>query len=233
MSSALSTSFSVPAYVRLREQIRADVVAGIWKLGQHLTMAELSARYGVSGNPVREALLQLQGEGVVEMRQNRGAVVREVDAVFVWNVYEVRSFIEGMLVAEAARRATRQDLSLVERAVEAFEAAAKAGGIVEIVDTNRALHTTINRIADNPVAIEIFDGRSTLIDALRRTLGNRPGRLDVIVGEHRDILDAIRSRDPKRAFAAAQSHTRGARDHMIENIKEAAGTKPAQQGETR
>lgn len=222
MSNPLATSLSAPAYARLRDQIRSDVVSGIWRLGQHIRMAELSAHYGVSANPVREALHQLQGEGVVEMRQNRGAVVRQVDAIFVRNVYDVRGAIEGMLAAEAARRATKDDIARITRFVGAYEDAVTTGDIVQIVQANRVLHQTINRIADNPIALEIFDGRSTLIDALRRTLGNRPGRLDQIMAEHRGILAAIASGDADRAFAAANNHTRHARDHMIENIKEAA-----------
>ncbi len=219
----MSSNFSTPAYARLREQIRSDVVSGIWRLGQHMTLAELSAHYGVSANPVREALHQLQGEGVVEMRQNRGAVVRQVDAVFVKNMYDVRSAIEGMLAAEAARRATEDDIRNIRRFVEAYEQAVATGDIDRIVQANRALHQTINRIADNPLALEIFDGRSSLIDALRRSLGSRPGRLDEIIIEHREILAAIASGDADRAFKTAQQHTTRARDHMLDNIKEAAG----------
>jgi DNA-binding GntR family transcriptional regulator len=227
MSNAFSSGFSAPTYARLRDQIRSDVVSGVWSLGQHMTMAELSSHYGVSANPVREALHQLQGEGVVEMRENRGAVVRQVDPVFVKNVYDVRGAIEGMLVAEATRRATAEDLAAIEVLIEKFEVVAKGGTTDAIVRANRELHRTINVIADNPVASEIFDGRSTLIDALRLKLGTRPGRLDIIIAEHRNIFNAIKSRDPERAFAVAQAHTRSARDHMLQNINEAAGTVPA------
>src|SRR3712207_2370683 len=139
MNSMTSSSFSAPAYARLREQIRSDVVSGIWKLGQHMTLAELSTYYGVSANPVREALHQLQGEGVVEMRQNRGAVVRQVDAVFVKNVYDVRGAIEGMLAAEAARRATEEDILRITRSVEDYEQAVATREIGPIVQANRAL----------------------------------------------------------------------------------------------
>ena len=218
----MSSDFSAPAYARLREAIRSDVVAGVWKLGQHMTLAELTRHYGVGANPVREALHQLQGEGVVEMRLNRGAIVRQVDADFVKNVYNVRGAIESMLAAEAARRAKPADLARIESFVEAYEATVTTGEIDKIVPANRRLHQTINRIADNRLALEIIDGRSTLIDALRRNLGNRPGRLDDIITEHREILAAIASGDVDRASRAAQLHTNRARDHMLDNIKEAA-----------
>lgn len=223
MTNALSSGFSAPAYARLREQITADVASGVWKPGQHLTMAELSLHYGVSANPLREALHQLQGYGLVEMRLNRGAVVRQVDAAFVKNVYDVRGAIEGMLAAETTRRATVADIARIEGFVEGYESAVATGEIGRIVSANRALHQTIGAIADNPLALEIFDGRSSLIDALRRSLGNRPGRLQEIVREHREIFDAIRTGDAERAGQAAQAHTRRARDHMLDNIREKAG----------
>ena len=222
MSTGLSSSFSAPAYARLRDQIRSDVAAGLWKLGQHMTLAELSAHYGVSANPVREALHQLQGEGIVEMRLNRGAVVRQVDAAFVKNVYNVRGAVEGMLAAEAALRATADDIARIESFVAAYERAVGTGDIGAIVQANRTLHQTINRLAENPLALEIIDGRSSLIDALRRTLGNRPGRLEEIMGEHREILAAIVGGDADRASQIARNHTARARDHMLDNIKGAA-----------
>jgi DNA-binding GntR family transcriptional regulator len=128
-----------------------------------------------------------------------------------------------MLAAEAARRATEDDILHITRFVEAYEQAVATTNIDQIVQANRALHQTINRIADNPLALEIFDGRSSLIDALRRSLGGRPGRLNEIIVEHREILAAIANGDADRAFKSAQHHTTRARDHMLDNIKEAAG----------
>ena len=72
-------AINTPTYVRLREQIRNDIVAGVWPLGAHLTLVQLSTHYAVSAAPVREALLLLQGEGVVDMRMHRGAVIPHVD----------------------------------------------------------------------------------------------------------------------------------------------------------
>jgi DNA-binding GntR family transcriptional regulator len=221
MDNGTLGSFSAPAYIRISEQIRKDIAAGVWALGQHITMTELRSRYGVSGNPVREALQQLQGAGLLEIRPHRGAVVCQVDAAFIKNVYDVRGAIEAMLAREAARLATPEDIALIERHVAAYEAAAAGGEIVVLVQTNRDLHRTINSIAKNPIAVEIFDGRSSLIDALRRTLGNRPGRVEQIVREHRAIFEAIAAGDGRAAARLALQHTLGARDHMLQNINEA------------
>jgi len=212
------SSLSTPAYVRLREQLRADIVAGVWRLGQHITLAELTQHYGVSANPAREALLQLQGEGLVDMRIHRGAVVRSVDARFVKNIYDLRGAIETMLAAEAARRMTDGDLAGVAAAVEAFERAAAEGEVDAVVRANRALHRRINGAADNGPAVEVLEGRSTLVDALRRSLGYRSERLAEVMAQHRALLSALKARDPDGAAMAAAAHTMSARDDLLAHL---------------
>jgi DNA-binding GntR family transcriptional regulator len=76
--------------LRLHDLIREDIVEGRLEPGARLKTAELAERYGTSTNPVREALHQLQGEGIVVISPNRGARVRPVGEEFVRNIYEIR-----------------------------------------------------------------------------------------------------------------------------------------------
>lgn len=220
MNEHESSSFSTPAYARLRDQIRSDVVSGVWQLGQHLTLATLTAHYGVSANPVREALHQLQGEGIVDMRLNRGAIIRKVNARYIGNIYDIRGAIEAMLAAEAARVADKPYIAGVTRDVEAFEAAAASGSALEIVGANRRLHRTVYAICDNPLARDILEGRSTLVDALRRSIGYSPQRLTAVMKQHRGLLEALKARDPDRAGRVSQVHTLSARDDLLQALAE-------------
>ncbi len=220
MMQTESSSFSTPAYARLRDQIRSDVVSGVWQLGQHLTLATLTAHYGVSANPVREALHQLQGEGVVEMRLNRGAIIRKVNARYIGNIYDIRGAIEAMLATEAARVADAPYIAAVTRAVEAFEAAAAGQAALDIVDANRRLHRTMHAICDNPLARDILEGRSTLVDALRRSIGYSEQRLAAVMRQHRDLLEALEARDPERAARVSLHHTLSARDELLQSLKD-------------
>src|SRR3954471_24180423 len=108
------SAINTPTYLRLREQIRTDIVAGIWRLGSHVTLAELSTHYGVSNNPVREALLQLQGEGMIDIRMHRGDVIPVVDAKYVDDLYRVRGAVQAMLAREAARSATSEQIRILK-----------------------------------------------------------------------------------------------------------------------
>jgi len=208
-------ALNTPTYMRLREQLRSDIVDGLWPLGSHVTLAQLAAHYEVSQNPVREALLQLQGEGVVAMRMNRGAVIPTVDAKYIDNLYKVRGAIQAMLAREAAAKATRQQIdTLVQLEQERLDAASSSD-VARCVAANRAFHRFIDGIADNPMAVEMLEGRSTLVDAVRRSRGYGDGRLDLVAQQHRKMIEAVKRHDADRAARAALDHTESSRQDLL------------------
>src|SRR6185312_15044925 len=114
----------VPAqtnYTRLRDLIRADIVEGRLPSGARLKIDELAKRYESSAIPVREALQQLQGEGVVVFLPNRGASVRRIDADFLRNIHEVRALTEPFLIRWFARHRTEAQLEALAAAQTAYD----------------------------------------------------------------------------------------------------------------
>ncbi|MBC7994433.1 MAG: GntR family transcriptional regulator [Rhizobacter sp.] len=208
-------AINTPTYLRLREQIRTDIVAGIWALGSHVTLAELSQHYGVSANPVREALLQLQGEGVIDMRMHRGAVIPAVDARYILNIYSLRGAVQSMLAREAAERVTAEQVKQLQALSEAHEEAAASNDVAACVAANRHLHSFIDGLADNPPALEVLESRASLVDAFRRSRGYGPGRLDTVIAQHRKLVKAITKKDGDKAAAAAMEHTESSRDDLM------------------
>jgi DNA-binding GntR family transcriptional regulator len=208
-------AINTPTYLRLREQIRIDIVAGIWPLGAHVTLAQLSEHYEVSAAPVREALLQLQGEGVVDMRMHRGAVIPHVDARYIDNIYKLRGALQSMLAREAAARATPADVRHLQALCEAHEAATAASDVAVTVQANRALHHFMDTLADNPQALEILDTRASLVDAFRRLHGYGTRRLETVVAQHRKLVRAIAKGDAEQAAAIVTAHTDSARADLL------------------
>jgi DNA-binding GntR family transcriptional regulator len=208
-------AINTPTNLRLREQIRTDIVSGIWALGSHVTLAELASHYGVSANPVREALLQLQGEGVVDMRMHRGAVIPSVDARYIDNVYRLRGAVQVMLARDAARLATPAQIERLQALGEAHESAAATGDVAACVAANRALHHYLDGLADNSLATEVLESRSALVDAFRRSHGYGAGRLDSVIAQHRKLIRAIARRDEDKAAAAALEHAEASRRDLL------------------
>ena len=212
-------ALNTPTYQLVRDLIRSDIVEGIWPLGSHMTMTELVGRYGVSANPVREALQQLQGEGVIELRMNRGAVVPQVDARYIDNIYKLRAAVQVMLAREAAQRITPAQAGQLRALCEQHEAAVAGGDAAACVRCNRDLHQFMDKLADNPPAMEVLASRLCLVDAFRRSVGFSPGRLDKVVAQHRRLVRAISRGDADRAARAAHEHTESARLDLLAALK--------------
>jgi DNA-binding GntR family transcriptional regulator len=208
-------AINTPTYLRVREQIRSDIVAGVWALGSHITMTDFTERYGISANPVREALQQLQGEGVIELRMNRGAVVPQVDARYIDNIYKLRSALQVMLARDAAMRATPSQVKQLQDLCDAHESAAADADVASSVRANRALHHAIDSLADNPPALEVLASRSCLVDAYRRAIGYSSGRLDTVIAQHRKLVRAIARGDADKAAQASFDHTESARQDLL------------------
>lgn len=217
------SAINTPTYMRLRDQVRVDIVSGIWPLGSHVTLAQLAEHYQVSANPVREALLQLQGEGVIAMRMNRGAVIPLVDERYIDNLYRLRGAVQSMLVRDAARMAVPEQVNRMMELAAAYETAAQSNDPAACVEANRNLHRHIDVIADNPLAVDLLQGRSTLVDAYRRSVGYGSGRLDLVVEQHRKIVRAIAAGDEEQAAQAMLAHTDSSRLDLLAICRAARG----------
>ena len=220
VTSSPMQPINTPTYLRLREQIRTDIVAGVWPLGSHVTLAKLSDHYQVSNVPVREALLQLQGEGIIEMRMHKGAVIPAIDERYVDNVYRLRGAIQTMLARDAAERANPQQLQQLACLAQAHEDAVAGGDAKACVDANRDFHVHVDSIAGNTIALEILASRNSLVDAYRRAKGWGPGRLDAAIAQHRKLVRAITKRDGEAAARAAHDHTDSSRKDLLALVRQ-------------
>ena len=217
-ASTPSTAINTPAYARLRERICEDIIHGVWPLGSHITLQKLSAHYGVSQNPVREALFKLQGDGVVELRNHRGAVIPDVDARYIANVYDVRGAVERLLKSSAATHATPADRDAIALASDQYEEAVAGGAPRDIVAANRAFHRAIYSAARNPVAVAMMESRSTLVDTMRARVGYGSNRLDQAIRQHRAIVRAIRRGDSGKAGDLALAHTESSKNDLLQRL---------------
>src|SRR5216110_1221643 len=161
MEEGLST-----ASVTIRDRVRDDIVAGALPFGSRLTLDLLAARYSVGHMPVREALRQLEGEGLVVLTPNRGARVRAVDIEFVRNIFDLRIAIEAMLARQAAERIEARQIAKLEAIQADFEGTARSRDFQRLLPINHEFHRIINDAAQNPEAAAVLDRHRRLIAAL-------------------------------------------------------------------
>jgi DNA-binding GntR family transcriptional regulator len=193
-------------YERLRDIIRSDIMTGVFAPGSRLKIAELSERYGISAVPVREALQQLQGEGLIELTANRGASVRRIDEKFLWQVYEIRKALETFFVGELAYRVTPADIEKLHEILAEQEAALAKFEDGKFQDLDRQFHNLIVSVTQNEEAISVLNRHYDLIRPLRIRFGRSADQRARIPREHREIIDAIQRRDGSRASLLLSAH---------------------------
>ncbi len=211
------TPINTPTYLRLRSQIREDIVAGQWALGRHLTLRELGHHYEVSNVPVREALLQLQGDGMVEMKMNRGAIVRPIDATTLRRFFEIRQALQTLLVRKACALRSEEQLGQAEGLLQEFERTSRRVDANDFFGAERGFYEFIDTLGDNAHAIELMHPRNCLVEAFRRSLGaHMPADAKRWVQRARQLIRALTARDERRATTTLQHHVQAVRDHLLQ-----------------
>ena len=198
----------------IASRIRNDIVGGVLPFGARLTLAELESRYQSGQMPIREALRQLQGEGLVELSPNRGARVRQVDTEFVRNLFDVRVAIEAMLTRRAAEEIRPNQIVDLEKAALAFELA-PLSDLPMVLEANRTFHAIINDVARNGEATEILHRNRQLVTALWRRFGYGSGQRDAAAAEHRQIIAALKAGNSDSAALFAMSHAARAKFELM------------------
>jgi DNA-binding GntR family transcriptional regulator len=165
--------------------------------------------------PIREALRQLQGEGLIVQTPNRGARVRAVDVDFVRNIFDLRIAIESMLARRAAERMQSDGIAALEDAQRGFEACIEARDYDGALAANRTFHRIINEAASNPEAADILDRHWRLIAALWNLYGYGEERAAGVILDHHQLIRAFASRDTDVAACLAMAHAAKAKQELI------------------
>lgn len=193
-------------YDRITELLRSDIASGRLAPNERLKAPEIAKRFGVSPSPVREALQKLQSEGLVVLKPNQGAMVREITAVEFAHISRVRLAVEMMQARLCAEIRTSEIVKSLKAAAEAFEEAVKKGDVARRLQANQAFHRAIIGCDSNAWAQEIVDRSYSITAALRRIYAQSDERMQSAVAEHYAIIDAIEAQDPETAAQLMQEH---------------------------
>ena len=214
-SSDAATKKRVVARHRIREQIHGQILNGECKPGTKLVQQQLAEQFGVSMGLIREALLELQAWGLVEVHDNRGIYVRSWDADRVWEAYEIREVLEGLAARRCCGRISKQQLSELQDVVEAIFRSAKGEQWEENTRLEREFHNKIIQSSGS----EIIGRLAANYHFLGKLFWARSDAAATRQG-HLRIVQAIRANDPARAEAAAREHVLVGRRFLEKRIAE-------------
>jgi DNA-binding GntR family transcriptional regulator len=204
------------------QHIREDIVSGEIPFGSRLTIDQLAMRYETSHMPVREALKELAGEGLIVTEPNRGARVRAIDADFVSSLMDLRAGVEAHLARRAAERARPEQIKPLREIEERLEASIAAADYTEALRCNREFHITINEIASTPDGVTIVNRHWLLLAALWRQHGYGADRFAGVASDHQHLITALETNDAQAAEMIMGAHVMKSKQIIIRQI--AAGT---------
>lgn len=194
--------------VTLRDQLRARIISGDLEPGALIPETSLAEEFNVSRTPVREALKELQMEGLVHIRPRVGTFVHEPTRREIVEMFQIKESLEGLAAGLMARRGAVPELDILQRNVDESDAAAAAGDSARYAQLVGEFHRTLIRGADNAKLSETYTWLMNQLAYERlvaRTVAD-PKRLTASDREHHTVLAAIRDKDPYGAEMAMRDH---------------------------
>lgn len=180
---------------RIADALRAALIAGELLPGQVYSAPALAARFGVSATPVREAMLDLAKEGLVDTVPNKGFRVTAVSDRQLDEYTHVRSLIEIPTVVELATTADPVSLEALRPAAREIVQAAVAGDLIAYVEADTRFHLGLLALAGNAHLVEVVGDLRKRSRLYGLTPLVKSGRLLASAEEHLELLDALVARD--------------------------------------
>jgi DNA-binding GntR family transcriptional regulator len=188
------------------EAVRTAIIAGRFEPGDRLIESALSAEFGTSRGPVREALRQLENEGLVMSFPYRGAVVLGVSDEEVQEVLiPIRLTLERYTFVLALEKLTDDDFAELGKQIWLMEQAGKANNLLKLVEADLAFHEIVISAAGQLHAVQIWRTISPRIRAYFYRY-ERFRSFEETVEEHRVLLAALQTRDPAVVLAQLERH---------------------------
>ena len=191
-------------------RVLASIFQGTLPAGTRLVIRKMAEQMGVSATPIREALVELEGIGLVQFSHNRGTVIKPFGPQQLRDIYHLRRVLESEAARCACGRIPCDDLKSLRREIrqlliddtETPEWSQKA------MVTDRKLHDLTAKYCGNARLADEINRYNTLIQTIREIMGNRRHVQQMALKEHMPIINALLAGDPERAAAAMVRHVK-------------------------
>ncbi|MDH6297731.1 GntR family transcriptional regulator [Agrobacterium sp. CNPSo 2736] len=191
---------------QVEDKLRQAISSGRFKPGQRLVERELCESIGVGRTSIREALRQLEAEGLITSYPHRGPVVSTITYEEAAQLYSVRALLESYAGKEFAENGTAQDIHTLNEAVAEFAEAAANGGGSRLIKAKTAFYDCLMQGSGNVFVKQMLTSLHNRVTLLRMTSMTQPGRLNHSVEEIKEIAAAITDRNGAKAAAACKYH---------------------------
>lgn len=188
------------------QEIREDILKGKFKENEELREATLGKELGVSRTPVREALRQLELEGLVHIIPNKGAYVTGITEKDVHDIYMTRSMLEGLCARWAAEHISEEQIQEMEEVLLLTEYHLDRGNAEQLAELDGKFHEVLYDASQSRILRHILSDFHKYVQVARKRSVKKEDRAKKSLEEHREILNALRTGDAGRAEELAHIH---------------------------
>jgi DNA-binding GntR family transcriptional regulator len=206
----LIQQFPAPLRQIVIMKLRNAIICGALKPGDRLIESRLTQELGVSRPSLREAMRQLEAEGLIEIFPNRGPTVKVLTRQEAKHVYDLREVVEGLCARYFALTGTQDQIERLSHAVEDVEVALRSGNREAIVQTKHYFYEAFVAGSNSELICTHVRQLIAQTSYLWTSSLNYPGRPAESIAERRSLVKAIRKRDPEQAASAVQIMVRHA-----------------------
>ncbi|TJX04146.1 MAG: GntR family transcriptional regulator [Mesorhizobium sp.] len=211
--SRMSATAEEEAYRHLQRAVRL----GRYRPGERLIPEEIAAEIGMSRMPVREAFRRLASDGLVVLRPNRGCVVAGLTVDELYEIFEIRSVLEGLAVRLAMPRIDEEELEDLERLLDRMERASQSGSSDWVV-RHQEFHGRICALSQRPKLIHQISALHAVIESYMRIWFDYVEKPLTAREEHAAVIAALRSGDAGQAEQVMQEHILGTAPMLAEFV---------------
>lgn len=201
---------SAPLRNKIILALRSAIEMGLLQPGQRLVEMDLCEQLSVSRTSLREALRELQAEGILEHSSNRGLSVSAVSVEDAKNIYRLRSVIEALIAEQFIEKASDAQIKDLVRESENVKKMYRSGVLEDMLRAKRNFYDRLCSGAENPIALDMINRLVLRTSSLRARSITRKERQEQSIKEITTLVEAIQRRDIEAARKAATEHVNNA-----------------------
>ena len=212
-----TSTFADRAYTVLKDTI---VSLNVYEQPDEVRLDErqLASDLGISRTPVREAMAQLEREGFVRSVPRRGIYVVRKSKREVIEMITAWAALESMAARLITTNATIEEIATLRKMFATFENGQARAHLDEYSEVNIEFHQTIIRMSRNHVLINLAENLFTHMRMIRRKTIGEQDRVDRLIRDHMNIIEALEARDTERAEDLVRQHALGLAEHVAKHV---------------
>ena len=201
-------------------ELKDNIINGVYPDGFHLVETKLCDEFNVSRTPIREAIAQLEIDGLAQTLPNRVTVVVAITKKDIEDIYDIRIRLEGLAARLAAINMTAADIKELEEVMDIEDYHTGKNNIEKVVLSDSRFHDCIYRGSKSKILIQTFSLFKENIKRARNSSLSVNGRAQEALSEHKAIFMAIKNKDCDKAEELAVTHIKNAKESILITFKE-------------